>query len=63
MDVLVVVCSCEVMPVKDTDVLDSWVDEFPMVVGDFLWLVVSWVDDSPRTEGSGCDYILGFPLG
>ena len=50
------------MPVKDSDVLDSWVDEFPMVDSDLLCLAV-WLDDFPRATGSRCDYVLGFPLG
>ena len=62
-DAFIVICPCEVRPVKDTSVLDSWVDDLPMIVGDWFWFVVAWVDDSPRAGGAGCDYMLSPPLG
>ena len=62
-DVLIIVCSCEIMPIEDASVLDSWVDNLPVISGDFFWWVVSWVDDCPRASRGRCNYVLSFPLG
>ena len=50
-DVLFVICPCEVVPIGDIKVLDSWVYYFPMTGGEWFSFVGSWLDYMPRSCG------------
>jgi len=61
--VLSVICPCEVMPIGDIKVLDSWVYYFPMIGSKWFSFVGSWLDYMPRACRSWGDKGFRSPLG